>query len=148
MTNPSLFIPRIHRNTHQHTTNNFSSLEEYIKHKFSELGIGKVSSIDILPYNTGNKETSHQNIFCKAFVHFSEWYNTDIANNVITEISQENGSTKFYYSENRYWILRKNNSKKKTNNIHNQVEQLQQQINKLYMMINNTNSNGKRTRYQ
>ena len=145
MSNLSLFIPRIHRNTHQHTTNNFSSLEEYIKHKFSELGIGKVSSIDILSYNNGNE---NKNIFCKAFIHFSEWYNTDIAKTVANEITVENGSTKFYYSENRYWILRRNNSKKKTNNIHNQVEQLQQQINKLYMMINNPNNNGKRTRYQ
>ena len=145
MTNLSLFIPRIHRNTHLHTTNNFSSLEEYIKHKFSELGIGKVSYIDILPYSNGNK---NQNIFCKAFIHFSEWYNTDIANTIVNDITLENGSTKFYYSENRYWILRKNNSKKKNNNIHNQVEHLQQQVKKLYMMINNPNSNGKRTRYQ
>ena len=74
--------------------------EAYVVSAFHTGGIGKVSHVDFVI----NKQKMRR----EAFVHFEEWYDTDEANALKTQLEcgKETGqNTRFKHSKLKYWPL-------------------------------------------
>lgn len=112
----SLYIPVINANVTQ----------EYIAECFHAHNIGKVERVDFVI----NKAKLRR----EAFVHFSEWYSTDPANqlNAQLEITSATGQNcRFMYNGTNYWPLLpnkkpldKNNPDRKSNSVYELEERL------------------------
>ena len=112
----SLYIPVINANV----------TEEYITKCFHQHNIGKVERVDFVL----NKAKLRR----EAFVHFSEWYATDAANQLKAqlEISSTTGQNcRFMYNGSNYWPLLlnkkpldKNSPDRKANSVYELEERL------------------------
>jgi len=88
----SIYIPRIN----QYIT------EQYIKDVFSDLNIGVVSRVDVV--DIPNKAQN------SAYVHFSEWNNTDVVSMLQCKIKNPNQQAKIVYNSPWFWFLLPNTS--------------------------------------
>ena len=91
----SLFIP--------HVFNYISS--ERIQHVV-ETYLGKVSRIDIV-----SKSTMDGNYYNSAYIHMSQWYDTQTVANFQESIKNPDKQSKLIYNEPYYWIILENTSK-------------------------------------
>ncbi len=125
----SLYIPVI----------NSSITEEYIIKCFHDHNIGKVERVDFVI----NKAKLRR----EAFVHFLEWYNTDVTNQLKSQL--ENSSTtgqncRFMYNGTNYWPLLlnkkpldKNNPERKANSVYEleeRISNIEKSMNQLSFM--------------
>ena len=113
----SIYIPIIGTNISQ----------EYIANVFQEKNIGLVSRVDFVLNKIKNRR--------EAFVHFSEWYNTNEANQLKYNLEKtSNEKCRFIYSGNNYWpiLLNKNPVEKNNpNRKSNSVYEIEDRINSL-----------------
>lgn len=127
----SLYIPIV----------NSETTDEYITKCFNEKNIGNVSRVDFV----FNKEKKRR----EAFVHFSEWFNTDEANRLKTdlEINIANGKKcRFIYNKNMYWpiLINKNpldkySPERKSNSVYEieeRINMIEKKIERLSFMSN------------
>jgi hypothetical protein len=127
----SLYIPIV----------NSETTDEYIGKCFNEKNIGKVSRVDFV----FNKEKQRR----EAFVHFSEWFNTDQANRLKTELETNiaNGKKcRFIYNKNMYWPilinknpLDKSSPERKSNGVYEieeRINTIEKNIERLSFMTN------------
>jgi hypothetical protein len=95
-TNPSsnptsIYIPQVH----------CTITEEDLKHIFNELNLGNISRVDLVSKNNNMQ---------MAFVHFEEWYNNDIAKNLLDTINDPTQTATVVYNDPYYWTLLPNTS--------------------------------------
>ena len=93
MTSFTIYIPYIHH----------SITSEIIKTVFEKLDLAEVSKVDIV-LRSGSK-----NRFM-GFVHFTKWYNNDIADNLLSIINDPTQTATIVYSDPYYWTLLPNTS--------------------------------------
>ena len=129
----SLYIPVIKANiTH-----------EFIQKCFHENNIGKVSHVDFV----FNKQKSRR----EAFVHFSEWYDTDMAYQLKSKLENTSSSDekcRFVYNTELalYWPilinknpLQKNSPERRSNDVYiieDRIKSIENSIQKLSFMSN------------
>ena len=110
----SVYIPRVHNESHSNTKH--KCLEDFMASCFHKLDIGRVSRIDFVPIPGPKGKPCN---FSKAFVHFSEWYNShasyELQALLVKETATEQGvaqgpPTQVMYDETHYWILKPNKS--------------------------------------
>ena len=135
-TQMSLYIPRVHNASHSKDgSTQFNSLADFIINLFHTMDIGEVSRVDLVPIPTpgGSKKSN----FSKAFVHFTQWYNTDASRALQERIitSEMVGSTtpaRLMYDDPHYWILKPNkshaNDRSKISGLEKQVVELNMKI--------------------
>ena len=122
----SVYVPIIGKNI---TT-------EYIENCFHEKNVGKVLRVDFVI----NKQKGGRR---EAFIHFSEWYETQEAAQVKNDMTAELGC-KFMHNEHNFWPLLKNknpldkNSPDRKSNsayeLEERLEKIEAEMNKLTFM--------------
>ena len=128
----SVYIPRVHNESHAKT--HHKCLADFMTSCFHKLDIGRVSRIDFVPI-PGPK--GKQSSFSKAFVHFSEWYNTHSSHELQTLLDKDMPAsqgvsqgppTQVMYDETHYWIIKPNKShisdRTKIGSLEKQVDEL------------------------
>ena len=88
---PSIYIPYVH----------YTITEADFKNVFNQLNLGKVSRVDLVNKNNNT---------LMAFVHFEEWYNTDVAKNLLNTINDPTQTATILYNDPYYWTLLPNKS--------------------------------------
>ena len=110
----SVYIPRVRNDSHTKTCH--KCLEDFMTDCFHKLDIGRVSRIDFVPIPGPKGKPSS---FIKAFVHFSEWYNSHSAHELRTLLDkdltavrgvEQGPPTQVMYDETHYWIIKPNKS--------------------------------------
>jgi hypothetical protein len=110
----SVYIPRVHNDSHAKT--HHKCLEDFMSNCFHKLDIGRVSHIDFVPIPGSKGKPSS---FSKAFVHFSEWYNTPPSYELQSLLDKDMPAvqgvsqgppTQVMYDATHYWIIKPNKS--------------------------------------
>lgn len=133
---PSIYIPRVHNDSHAGTT--YTCLSDFIKACFHKEDIGSVSRVDFVPIPGSKGKPSS---FSKVFVHFNEWYNShysyEVSKLLTKECSHDKGISqeppiKLMYNKTHYWILKLNKShytnKSKIGSLEKQVGELNEKL--------------------
>ena len=112
----SLYIPRM----------STSFNEERVRAVFERLMLGRVTRVDFASINAGEHMSSGDR-FQKAFVHLSQFYDTDAANHLRSSLNTTQDSVRVYpdlFNQQVYWIvlLNKNPVAETKLNIHQVVE--------------------------
>lgn len=128
----SVYIPRVHNDSHVKT--HHKCLADFMTSCFHKLDIGRVSRIDFVPIPGPKGKPSS---FSKAFVHFSEWYNTHSSHEMQTLLDKDSAPekgaaigppTQVMYDASHYWILKPNKShianRTKIGSLEKQVDEL------------------------
>lgn len=102
----TIYIPRVHNRSHVNDSKGimYENLGAFINNIFHTLGIGLVSSVDIVPIPGSAGKTTN---FSKAFVHFINWYPD--ASELQEKIYLSEGTNtpvRLMYAEPHYWILK------------------------------------------
>jgi len=95
--NISLFVPHIY--------SNFTSAK--VIEIFNGLHIGEVKSVDLVP-----KMDSNSKRYNAAYIHFTSWYNTQIAHDFQERLFDPKKEVKVMYDYPWYWIVLENKGKK------------------------------------
>ena len=97
--NMSLFIPRVFENITQ---------ERIIK-KIEEIGLGKVSHVDLV-LKKGHNDVNYNG----AYIHFEYWNNTEYAQKFQASVRDLSNETRIVYDAPWFWIVLENTAKKHT----------------------------------
>ncbi len=105
--NMSLYIPRVDTRSlprgNRHAPEYESNVSDFIGKQFKFQKIGKVERVDLL-----KKQTPQGFDYYIAFVHFAEWFDTQQALDLQTEIRSEGTKAKLQFHEKWYWIVNEN----------------------------------------
>lgn len=95
----SLFIPRVFENITQ----------ERITKKIEEMGLGKVSHVDLV-LKKGHNDVNYNG----AYIHFEYWNNTEYAQKFQVSVRDLSNETRIIYDTPWFWIVLENTAKKHT----------------------------------
>ena len=95
--NISLFVP--------HVYSNFTSAK--VMEVFNGLHIGEVKSVDLVP-----KMGSDSKRYNAAYIHFTSWYDTKVADDFRKQLLDPKQEVKVMYDYPWYWIVLENKGKK------------------------------------
>lgn len=108
-TKMSLYIPRcdtrsLPRRANDATDEQYqTTIKAFIADQFKFQRIGIVNRVDLVP-----KQTPDNYVYYIAFVHFSEWFDTEQARALQADVNDSSRRAKLQFHERWFWICNKN----------------------------------------